>query len=88
MLQTLAKLLLPFRRETPETGVVLQGSLLLGGGQVFVPPQPVAGVALRLRTRLRRPRRLLARRLIGRSRMLGRSMKSSRSLRQARERQG
>ena len=45
MLQALPKLLLLFRRQAAECGVVLQRALLLGRRDVFVAPQPVAAMA-------------------------------------------
>jgi len=67
MLQPLPKLLLLRRRQTPECLIVLQCPLLLGGWHVFVVPQPIPGMTLRLGGRLCWPARLL--RAICRNRM-------------------
>ena len=49
MLQSLAQLLLLSGRQTPEAGIILQFAFLFSGRQIFVAPQPVAGMALRCR---------------------------------------
>ncbi len=48
MLQTLPKLLLLGRWQTAETGVILQRTFLLRGGEILIAAQPIPGMAARL----------------------------------------
>ncbi len=50
---------MPGRRQAAECGISLQFTFLFGWRQVFVVPQPVAGVPLRLRVYLSLRMRLL-----------------------------
>jgi hypothetical protein len=59
VIQALLQLLLLCRRQLPKSGIVMQGFLLFRGRKIFVPAQPVAGVAGLLRMRLLRRMRLL-----------------------------
>ena len=53
VLESLSQLLLPFRWKTMECRVILERSFLFIGWQIFVATQPIADVALGLRSRVR-----------------------------------
>ena len=64
MLQALPQLLLSFRGQAAECRILLQFALLFLWWQIFIAPQPVPGVASRLRANLLLAGRLLARWLL------------------------
>jgi len=65
VLQALAESLLTLRRQAAKGGIILQGTFLFGRGKIFVTPQPVPGMPLlpksRIRVRSRLPRWLCMR---------------------------
>ena len=53
VLESLSQLLLPLRRKTAKCRVIVERAFLFIAGQIFVATQPIADVALLLRSRVR-----------------------------------